>query len=154
MNTRSSQDATTAPESGRDKCPRLGLCCLFLEEPGVRFRTATARVMGKWSPEVRREKLLDITHANFDALVAAIRACGRLGISAFRVMSGLLPLATHPDYLYGLDDVRPATLDLVAEAARLARDASIRLSFHPDQFVLLGSPRGRHDGRAARPGAA
>ncbi|MHB1561554.1 MAG: UV DNA damage repair endonuclease UvsE [Isosphaeraceae bacterium] len=131
--------------SGRDEKPsdrpRLGLCCLLLDEPDVRFRAATARGLGKLSADVRRTRLLDLSYENFTALVAAIRACGRLGIRAFRVMSGLLPLSTHPDYLYGLSDLRPETLDLVGEASNLAREQSIRLSFHPDQFVLLGSPR-------------
>ncbi len=121
--------------------PRLGLCCLFVDEPDIQFRTATARVLGKLSNDARRTRLLDLAHENFTALLAAIRACGRLGIRAFRVMSGLLPLSTHLDFLYNLGDLRPETLDLVAEAANLAREQSIRLSFHPDQFVLLGSPR-------------
>lgn len=121
--------------------PRLGLCCLFVDEPDVRFRTATARILGKLSVEVRRTRLLDLAHENFTALLGAIRACVRLRIRAFRVMSGLLPLSTHPDFLYGLGDLRQETLALVGMAADLAREHSIRLSFHPDQFVLLGSPR-------------
>lgn len=120
---------------------RLGLCCQFQDEPTVRFRTTTARALRSLPLDVRRQRLLDICHSNFVALREAIRACERLGITAFRVMSGLMPLATHPDHFYGLDDLRRETLEVLRDSAWLARSASIRLSFHPDQFVLLGSLR-------------
>jgi UV DNA damage endonuclease len=78
--------------------------------------------------------------ANAVALLRAILACARLQIEAFRVQSGLLPLATHPDYGYGLEELPEETREVYREAGLLARKANIRLSFHPDQFVLLGSP--------------
>lgn len=141
MTRRSVQQSGPALGERLSDRPRLGLCCVFVDEPDVRFRTATARVLDKLSGEERRTRLLGIVHENFNALVAAIQACVRLGIRAFRVISGLLPLSTHPAYLYGLGNLPPETLALLGKAADLARQHSIRLSFHPDQFVLLGSPR-------------
>ncbi len=141
MTRRSGRQSGSGPGERPSDRPRLGLCCLFVNEPDIRFRTTTTRALGKFSGDGRRARLLGIARENFTALVAAIQACGRLGIRAFRVMSGLLPLSTHPDYLYGLGDLPPETLALVDSAADLARHHSIRLSFHPDQFVLLGSPR-------------
>lgn len=120
---------------------RLGLCCQFRDEPKVRFRTTTARALRSLPEKARREKLLEICHLNMMALREAIRACERYGIHAFRIMSGILPLATHPEHRYGPSDLRPETLAVLREAAWHAWTASIRLSFHPDQFVLLGSPR-------------
>lgn len=72
---------------------RLGLCCQFQDEPNVRFRTTTARAIRSLPSDVRRQKLLDVCHANFIALREAVRACERLGIAAFRVMSGLMPFS-------------------------------------------------------------
>lgn len=118
---------------------RLGLCCLFVAEPDIRFRTTTARVLSRFSSLETRSKLLALAHANAVTSNNAIRACCRLGIRAFRITSGLLPLATHPDYLYGIDDLPTETVSLFSAAGALAREANIRLSFHPDQFVLLGS---------------
>ena len=122
-------------------CLRLGLCCLFVAEPEVQFRTATARVMGKLSPDEARRRLFDLAAANAAALGRAVAACRRLGIRAFRVGSRLLPLATHPAFLYGVDDLPEGTLSLFHKAGADAAAASLRLSFHPDQFVLLGSPQ-------------
>lgn len=129
--------STDAASRGR---LRLGLCCLFNGEPAAKFRTTTAAVLSRMPAEDRRERLLDLGHANFLALAETIQACRRVGIHALRVMSGLLPLATHPEHTYGLHDLRRETLEIVRETFWQARMAEIRLSFHPDQFVVLNSP--------------
>jgi UV DNA damage endonuclease len=123
----------------RDKL-RLGLCCLFVEEPDVRFRSTTAAALSRIPRLAARQKLLDLASSNALALRQAILACTRLRIRAFRVHSGLLPLATHPDHIYGVEELPEETRAVFREAGRLAKGADIRLSFHPDQFVLLGSP--------------
>jgi UV DNA damage endonuclease len=59
------------------------------------------------------------------------------------VSSGLLPLATHPVSGYSID-VLPSAASVrgALERARArARDAGIRLSLHPDQFIVLNSAR-------------
>lgn len=120
---------------------RLGLCCQFVDEPDVRFRTTTAAALSKLPRRDARQKLLDLSTSNALAFRQAILVCKRLKIGAFRVKSGLLPLCTHPDHLYGLEELPPESRAVYGEAGRLAREANIRLSFHPDQFVLLGSPQ-------------
>ena len=119
---------------------RLGLCCLFVDEPSVRFRTTTARNLSRLSFSEQRAKLLGLTRDNAEALRNAVNACVRLGIESFRVQSGLLPLATHPDHRYGVADLAAETLGFFREATAQARVSNLRLSFHPDQFVLLSSP--------------
>lgn len=86
--------------------------------------------------------LADLVLHNARALDAAIAYCAANGIGAFRVQSGLLPLATHPELGYGLDarHVR-AALEVLDAAGDRAREAELRLSFHPDQFVVPGSLR-------------
>ncbi len=121
---------------------RWGLCCQFLDAP-IRFRTATHRYVASLAPERRREYLSDIVRSNAIALAHAVERCGELGIGAFRINSQLLPLATHPVSGYALGDLEQA--DVIrrsfAAAGELARRGDVRLSFHPDQFVVLNSER-------------
>jgi UV DNA damage endonuclease len=75
--------------------------------------------------------------------VAAVRHCRALGIGAFRINSQVLPLGTHPVSGYSLDriDRTGEARRTFIEAAVLARQLDVRLSFHPDQFVVLNSER-------------
>ncbi len=121
---------------------RLGLCCIFLDEP-VRFRAATATALLRLTPEARLDKVSALCHENALNLVAAMRAAERLDIRAFRILSPVFPCITHPVAGYAMESLPnwKAIATLLDEAGTLARHAGIRLSFHPDQFVLLNSPR-------------
>ncbi len=115
---------------------RLGLCCAFVENTAIRFRTTTARHASTMAPGERERFLREIALHNLDALDASIDWCARHGIGAFRVSSGLLPLYTHPDLGWKLD---ASLADRLVASGHRARRAAIRLSFHPDQFVVLSS---------------
>lgn len=120
---------------------RLGLCCLFIKEP-VRFRSVTATALKALGEPERRDRLSELCRHNAASLLQAVETVHRLGIGAFRIMSPLFPRMTHPDVGYRLDDL-PTGCEIGAylERVRLfARDHRIRLSFHPDQFVVLTSP--------------
>jgi UV DNA damage endonuclease len=121
---------------------RFGLCCQFLDAP-IRFRAATHRYVGALEPAERRTYLASIARDNVAALCSAIERCAALGIGAFRITSGLLPLATHPVSGYALADLdEDGTIDAaLREAGARARALDVRLSFHPDQFVVLNSER-------------
>jgi UV DNA damage endonuclease len=120
---------------------RLGLCCQFLEAP-IRFRTATWRHASSLDPARRQDYFASIARDNVAALAAAIRHCDALGIGAFRISSGILPLVTHPAGGYALETLDDGALVAAfREAGRLAGERRIRLSFHPDQFVVLNSER-------------
>jgi UV DNA damage endonuclease len=60
------------------------------------------------------------------------------GIHMYRMSSDLAPYATHPDMPQFHGMVRESASDL-ARLGRVARDADVRLSFHPSQFVVLNS---------------
>lgn len=64
-------------------------------------------------------------------------------IGAFRITSRILPLATHPASGYALEQLDPEgnIASAFRAAGELARASDIRLSFHPDQFVVLNSSR-------------
>jgi UV DNA damage endonuclease len=121
---------------------RWGLCCQFLDSP-ITFRTATHAYAGSLEPKIRCAYLADIAAHNADALAAAIERCHELGIGAFRVNSQVLPLATHPVTGYGLEQLDPsgAIAGAFEWAGALARAYDVRLSLHPDQFVVLNSER-------------
>lgn len=119
---------------------RLGLCCKFTREP-IRFRTTTAAALLRLTPAARARCLSELCRDNAAATEAAIRYCAGHGIGAFRIGSDVLPVRTHPKVRY---DVRrlPDGAAIVAAfraCGRLARRASIRLLFHPNQFIVLSS---------------
>jgi UV DNA damage endonuclease len=121
---------------------RWGLCCQFLDAP-IKFRTATHRYVASLGARLARRYLGEIAAHNADALAAAIERCHELGIGAFRVNSQVLPLATHPITGYDLEQLDPsgAIAGAFEWAGALARAYDVRLSLHPDQFVVLNSER-------------
>ncbi len=121
---------------------RWGLCCQFLDAP-ITFRTATHRYVRSLEPRVAGRYLAEIAAHNAAALAAAIERCHWLGIGAFRVNSQVLPLATHPITGYSLERLDPsgAIAGAFQWAGALAAAYDIRLSLHPDQFVVLNSER-------------
>jgi UV DNA damage endonuclease len=93
----------------------------------------------------RRAYLAGIARDNAVALDAAVQRCAELGIGAFRINSQILPLATHPVTGYRLEDLDDDGSIAVAfrAAGERARAEDIRLSMHPDQFVVLNSEQER-----------
>ncbi len=120
----------------------LGLCCLFLEE-NLRFRTTSFAALKKFSPPERRQRLSAICLANAITLERTFRRLPELGITVFRISSELFPLYTHPDAGYTLADLPDETRirEHFAACRQQAGQAGLRLSLHPDQFVVLVSPR-------------
>lgn len=121
---------------------RLGLCCTFQEEP-IRFRKTTARAMARMERTAALDRLSELCLANAMALRQALEYCVAHGIGDFRVNSQILPLRTHPQAGYRVTDLPHARRIAAAfrQCGRFARDYGLRLTFHPDQFVLLSSPR-------------
>ncbi len=121
--------------------PRLGLCCQFAREP-IRFRAATATARRRLPARARRSRLAELCRANAEALLAALRYCAEQGIGAFRVNRRILPLKTHPGVGYDLAALPDGEANIARfrECGRFACAHHLRLSFHPDQFVVLNSP--------------
>jgi UV DNA damage endonuclease len=120
---------------------RFGLCCLFKKEP-VSFRTTTAKRLLSLQRDRQLQNLSEICLHNASNLYLALETVHRLGIGAFRIMSPLFPRMTHPAVAYRLEEL-PEEKDIrqkMEETRIFARNNDIRLSFHPDQFVVLSSP--------------
>ncbi len=121
---------------------RLGLCCLFRDQP-IKFVTTTATSIGKMKRSDALAKLSRLCMENADALLAALQFCHGNGIGCFRINSQVLPIKTHPICGYEVDDL-PESDEIVRrfqECGQFVRKHKLRTCFHPDQFVVLNSPR-------------
>src|SRR5688572_22478800 len=116
---------------------RLGLCCSFLEAP-IKFRITTARYASTLTPRDRARFYNELAHHNARALEAAIAYCVEHGVGAFRINSQFLPMFTHPEVGWSLDS--PSGEGIAAALVNVKRrNPGVRLSFHPDQFIVPGS---------------
>ncbi|MDP8218329.1 MAG: UV DNA damage repair endonuclease UvsE [Candidatus Theseobacter exili] len=120
---------------------RLGLCCKLFNEP-IKFHTTTARYLSGLSSAERENKISGLCLHNAKSLLSAIRFCHQQKIGSFRINSRILPLKTHPDFGYDIMQIDQASeiVGFFEQCAVLAKQYNIRLTFHPDQFVLLSSP--------------
>lgn len=121
---------------------RFGLCCIFRKQP-IRFRDCTAASIARLSRGDALSKLSELCLHNARSLRSALEYCHANDIGAFRIQSSLFPLRTHPTAGYEIGDLPEA--EQIVGTMRACRDfahtCDIRTSFHPDQFVVLNSPR-------------
>ena len=121
---------------------RLGLCCIFRDQP-IKFRTTTATANCKMERAAGLAKLSNLCMTNADALLASLQFCADNSIGCFRINSQILPLNTHPECGYKVDDL-PDGDEIVRRfkaCGKFAKKHKLRTCFHPDQFVVLNSPR-------------
>ena len=121
---------------------RLGLCCIFRDEL-IKFRTTTAAAVKKLRQHERLASLADICLSNSHALLEARQYCSGHGIRCFRINSQILPIKTHPEVGYDLGEFpgREQMVDQFRRYGEFARANGLRTTFHPDQFVVLNSPK-------------
>lgn len=119
---------------------RLGLCCIFSSQP-IKFRTTTAKYLSRISDPY--DYLSQIILHNLDSLQLALEYCLKTGIGCFRVLSQFFPLCSHPDWKYQVHMLpQEAKIIEKAERCRAYKEKHcLRLTLHPDQFVVLNSPR-------------
>jgi len=120
---------------------RWGLCCIFRDAP-IKFRRTTAKYSAKLSTDERMRHLSTICLHNAHSLLEALQFCRRNGIGAFRINSQILPLKTHPQLAYAIEDLPQSTeiVNAFKKCKTYCRQHDLRTSFHPDQFILLSSP--------------
>jgi len=120
---------------------RLGLCCIFRDEP-IRFRQTTAAALKKMPRREQLQKLSTICLENLLNLSKALEWLVDHDIGAFRVLSPLFPRMTHPDVAYRLNEL-PDYEPIIKQCEKIRahkQACDIRLSLHPDQFNVLSSP--------------
>jgi UV DNA damage endonuclease len=121
---------------------RLGLCCIFRDEP-IKYVNATATATGKMKRADALVKLSNLCMANAEALLTSLQFCADNGIGCFRINSQILPLKTHPACGYAVGNL-PEGDEIIRrfrQCGQFAKRHKLRTCFHPDQFVVLNSPR-------------
>jgi len=120
---------------------RLGLCCIFKEEP-IKFRIVTAKRLNSYEQQEHLMILGKLCLHNAQTLKIALQYCANNGIGDFRILSQINPLRTHPDVGYTLQDL-PQFAEIIQtykECRNFNIKQNIRTSFHPDQFIVLSTP--------------
>lgn len=121
---------------------RLGLCCVFRDQP-IKFLTTTATAISKMKRPDALKKLSRLCMENADSLLTSLQYCANNGIGCFRVNSQILPIKTHPGSGYQVDNL-PEGDEIVRrfkECGKFVKTHRLRTCFHPDQFVVLNSQR-------------
>lgn len=121
---------------------RLGLCCIFQDQP-IRFYNRQATHLKNRSRGEQLQLLSDTVVQNCRSLRGALVYCQEHQIGSFRISSRFLPLKTHPQLSYSLEEL-PDAEEITAQlhlCRRFAQENDLRITFHPDQFTLLSSPR-------------
>ncbi len=121
---------------------RWGLCCIFKKEP-IKFHRATATYLKKFNRTQQLKYISNICLQNAEALLKALMYCLDNDIKDFRINSQILPLKTHPDIGYSIEELpRYQTIvNTFKTCGKYCRENEIRTTFHPDQFILLSSPK-------------
>lgn len=115
---------------------------MFRDQP-IKFVTTTATAIGKMKRRDALAKLSRLCLENAAALLASLEYCSQHGIGCFRINSQILPTKTHPAVGYEITDLTAADEIVTAfqRCGKFARSHNVRTCFHPDQFVVLNSPR-------------
>lgn len=103
-------------------------------------RTMTMASFNKLNDrEAGLRRLESISRTNLHNTLRLLRHNAASGIKVYRLTSKLIPLATHPD----LQDWNPfaALEEEFAEVGGYVKKRGMRVSFHPDHFTVLSTPR-------------
>ena len=133
---------------------RIGFACKWAEinKKGEISSTQGLNTGGTtmaWAKRNKRstveEKIIDVAKTNINNTHALIKKVAELPpeLRMLRLTSDMLSFYTHEDYTYFWQDTN--TQDSLARwfapLGETARKHDVRLSFHPDQFVVLASDR-------------
>lgn len=134
---------------------KIGFCCHLInsiDQLGglkptdpywkYRFKTTTIKFL-KDNPSKAEDKLWDIIKHNVVAAKNIVTYVSHLHpqLRMLRLGSDVCPAYTHPDYayFYQRSDVQSFLHKYLSEVGNIARQHNVRLSFHPDQFVVITS---------------
>lgn len=115
---------------------------MFRDAP-IKFVTTTATAISKMKRPDALAKLSRLCLTNANALHTSLHFCADNGIGCFRVNSQILPIKTHPTCGYAMNDL-PDGDEIIRrfqECGDFSRTHQLRTCFHPDQFVVMNSPR-------------
>ncbi len=105
---------------------RLGFAVKVMGAPGLK------------SNDTRRWQANPHLRVSLGHLCEIVSYLRKHHIPMYRMSSDIAPYATHPDMPQFHTMVRESAADLAA-FGKIARNAGVRLSFHPSQFIVLNS---------------
>ena len=121
--------------------PKKGI----ISTEGLNTGGTTLTFLKKQNRDVAEQKLWDVMKNNVMCLHNLVKKVSTLSpeLRMVRLTSDVLCAYTHPDfmYFYKQSDVINAMERWFAPIGETARKHDVRLSFHPDQFVVLASDR-------------
>ena len=133
---------------------RVGFACKWAEinkkgeivsAEGLNTGGTTMAWAKRNNKQMVEEKIIDVAKKNILNTHALIKKVATLPpqLRMLRLTSDMLSFYTHPDYLYfwKSNEVQDLLAKWFAPLGETARQNDIRLSFHPDQFVVLASDR-------------
>lgn len=127
--------------------PSLGYCCVSLGKYESKFKTTTLSWAKGTTKAKAVEKLLKLWENNLEELSRVLNYNISAGIRLYRMSSDLFPLADHPKYEKIWDDfssLKSTNTQPWREARNAVAEfisAKGRLTFHPGQYVSIGSPQ-------------
>lgn len=133
---------------------KIGFACKFSELhptkgvisiPDYNCKSTTIAWLNRQSIRISEEKLIDIAKHNITSIKKVVDHLSTLTpeLRMFRISSDVLPAYTHPKFqpFWQSTNTRDSLARWFAPIGETARANDVRLSFHPDQFVVLASDR-------------
>jgi len=135
---------------------RIGFACKWIDGPsqinGIKqkdnckqYNTGSTTVawLNRQTKEVAEQKLWDLMVGNIESTRKLVELVGKQheDLRMVRLSSDLLPVYTESSWcrFWRIPSVRDACERGFREVGALARERSVRLSFHPGQFTVLAS---------------
>jgi UV DNA damage endonuclease len=127
---------------------KVGAACKWVDSTcqpvaNAVFRGTTVKKVSSLSSLERHAWLLELVKHNLSALDVQLNNIATLppALRMWRLSSDMLPLATHPiaAEFYLNADIKVLIDASLLTSGKFAREHKLRLSFHPGQFVVLGS---------------
>lgn len=103
-------------------------------------KTVTLKNLEKTDRSTWFNRIEGLAKQNIANTIRILRYNKAYGIKLYRFTSKIIPLVTHPEFKEW-DWKNILRTDFV-ELGNVVRETGIRVSTHPDHFVLLNSPRG------------
>lgn len=133
---------------------RIGFACKWAEinkkgeiasTEGLNTGGTTMAWANRQSRRVAEEKVIEVAKRNIMNTHALIKKVATLPneLRMLRLTSDMLSFYTHPDWhdFWQSADVQNSLAHWFAPLGETARANDVRISFHPDQFVVLASDR-------------
>lgn len=122
---------------------RFGFVAMsMLLEDASPSKTVTQKIymnLAEANPEAALEKVRRTASNNLDNCLRLLKHCAANHVQLYRFSSKIIPLATHPKLRHW--DYTSDLQQQLVELGRFSKEYQIRVSFHPDHFTLINSPK-------------